>query len=97
MFHGGHDTFAMVVNFIDNLWEPTHVIVVIFEVHNTIGVAITNQVKVLLDVFGLLDKIIAYVKDEGSNLSILTLVLINVVTCSPLQLTIRFVGSFFCL
>ncbi len=97
MFHGGHDIFPMVVNFIDNLWEPTHVIVVIFEVHNTIGVAITNQVKVLLDVFGLLNKIIAYVKDEGSNLSTLTLALINVVTCFPFQLTIPFMESFFCL
>ncbi len=25
MFLGEHDTFAMVVNFINNLWEPTHV------------------------------------------------------------------------
>jgi hypothetical protein len=25
MSHGGHDTFAMVVSFINNLWEPTHV------------------------------------------------------------------------
>ncbi len=28
--------------------------------------------KVLLDSFGLLDKIIVYVKDEGSNLNTLT-------------------------
>jgi hypothetical protein len=75
MSHGGHDTFAMVVSFINNLWEPTHVIVGIFEVHNTIDVAITNQVKVLLDFFGLFDKVIAYVKDEESNLSTLTLAL----------------------
>jgi hypothetical protein len=54
--HGGHDSFAMVVNFINSLmliwlfnftiWEPTLVIVGIFEVHNTIGVAMANQVKV---------------------------------------------------
>jgi hypothetical protein len=25
MSHGGHDTFSMVVSFIDNLWEPTGV------------------------------------------------------------------------
>jgi hypothetical protein len=42
MFHGGHDTFAMVVNFIDNLWEPTHVRMGIFEVHNTTIVAMAN-------------------------------------------------------
>jgi len=42
MFCGGHDTFAMVVNFINNLWEPTHVIVGIFEVHNIIGATMAN-------------------------------------------------------
>jgi hypothetical protein len=42
MFHGGHDTFAMVVNFINNLWEPAHVTMGIFEVHNTVGVTTTN-------------------------------------------------------
>jgi hypothetical protein len=30
MFHGGYDIFAMVVNFINNLWEHAHVIVGIF-------------------------------------------------------------------
>jgi hypothetical protein len=54
-----------------------------------------NQIKVLLDSFGLLDKVIAYVKDEGSNLSTLTSALTSVVTCSPLQLTSSFVGSCF--
>jgi hypothetical protein len=42
MFHGGHDTFAMVVSFINKLWEPTHVIVGIFEVHNIIGATMVN-------------------------------------------------------
>jgi hypothetical protein len=97
MSHGWHDIFAMVISFINNLWEPTHIIMGIFEVHNTIGVAITNQVKVLLNFFSLLDKVIAYVKDERSNIRTLTLALINVVTCSPFQLTSPFVGSLFCL
>jgi len=66
--HGGHDSFTMVVNFINSLmliwlsnftiWKPTHVIVGIFEMHNTIGVAMENQVKVLLDSFDLHDKVI---------------------------------------
>jgi hypothetical protein len=38
-------------------------------------------------------QIIAYVKNQGSNLSTLTLALINVVTCSPFQWTSPFVGS----
>jgi hypothetical protein len=71
MFHGEHDTFAMVVNFINNLWEPMHVPMGIFEVHNTTSVAMANQVKVLSDFFGLLDKVIAYVKDKGSKFKLL--------------------------
>ncbi len=43
----------------------------IFEIHNIVGATMANQVKFLLDSFGLLDKIIAYVKDEGSNLNTL--------------------------
>jgi len=78
---GGHDTFAMVVSSINNLWEPTHVIMRIFEV------------KILLDFFGLLDKVIFY--DKGSNLSTLTLAMKSVVTYSPFQLTSPFVGSYF--
>lgn len=66
--HGGHDSFAMVVNYINSLmliwlfnftiWESTHVTIEIFEVHNTIGAAMANQVKVLLDSFELHDKVI---------------------------------------
>ncbi len=37
--------------------------------------------KILLDSFGLLDKIIAYVKNKGSNLNTLTNVLKYVVSC----------------
>lgn len=35
--------------------------------HNMANVAMENQVNVLLDSFSLLGKIIACVKDEGSN------------------------------
>jgi hypothetical protein len=42
MFHGEHDAFAMVVNFINNLWEPAHVPMGSFEVHNTTSVAMAN-------------------------------------------------------
>jgi hypothetical protein len=83
MFCGGHDTFAMVVSSMNNLWEPTHVIVRIFEVN------------VLLDSFGLLDKVITYVKDKGSNLSTLISTLTHVVTYFLLQLISPFVGSYF--
>jgi hypothetical protein len=54
-----------------------------------------NQVKILLDSFGLLDRVIAYVKDEGSNSKTLTSTLIYVVSYFSLWLTCPFVGSWF--
>jgi hypothetical protein len=38
-------------------------IVGVFEEQNIDGVAMANQVNILLDSFGLLNKVIAYVKD----------------------------------
>jgi hypothetical protein len=38
----GHDTFVMVVNFLNDYWEPSHVTMGIFEVQNTIGATMVN-------------------------------------------------------
>jgi hypothetical protein len=48
-----------------------------------------------LDLFGLFDKVIAYVKDKGSNLSTMTSTLTNVVTYSSFQLISLFMGLCF--
>ncbi len=51
---------------------------------NTIGETMANQVKIILDTFGLLGKDIAYVKNKNSNLNTSTNVLnSNVVSGSP--------------
>jgi len=42
----------------------------IFEMHNIASASMANQVKVLLDSFGLLDKVVAYVKSKGFAISI---------------------------
>jgi hypothetical protein len=80
----GHHTFVMVVSFLNDYWDPNHVTMGIFKVQNTAGVGMANQIKVLLESFSLLDKVIAYVKDKGSNLNTLTNALTNVVSYSPL-------------
>ncbi len=54
------------------------------EVHNIVGGDMTTQIKVLLNSFGLLNKFIAYVKDERSNLVTLTFSLKFVISCFPL-------------
>jgi hypothetical protein len=70
-------------------------IVRVFEMQNITSATIANQVKLLLDSLGLLNKFITYVKDIGSNLNTLTNVLKFKVSCSPLQLFTPFVGSCF--
>jgi hypothetical protein len=42
MSRGGHDIFTMVVSFINKFWEPTHVIMKFFEVHNTTCAIMAN-------------------------------------------------------
>jgi hypothetical protein len=48
-----------------------------------------------LDSFGLLDKVIAYVKNEGFNLNILISTLTYIVSYFAFQLACQFVGSSF--
>ncbi len=48
MFQIGFDTFALVVNYINKKWQPCHIIVGLFEVHETTRVAMVIQLKALL-------------------------------------------------
>lgn len=94
MSNVGYNKFDMVVTFINNYWDPTHVIVGVIEMQNIRNVAMENEVKILFHSFDLVDKTIAYVKDEGLNLNTLTNALKSIVSCCPLQLLAPFVGSF---
>jgi hypothetical protein len=47
-----------------------------------------TQVKDLLSLYNLLDKVMAYIKDEGSNLTILIRKLYSIITCAQLALSI---------
>jgi len=42
MIHEGFNAFVIIVSFIDASWEPYHVTIGIFEVHNIASVAMTN-------------------------------------------------------
>jgi hypothetical protein len=48
MSQGGFNMFALVVNYINKKWEPCHVTMTIFEVHETSRVAMAIQLKDLL-------------------------------------------------
>jgi hypothetical protein len=50
------------------------------------GQTITNNLTKLFDQYGLKNKIISYVKDEGSNLNIMIIALKFVIKCEVLGL-----------
>jgi len=69
------------------IWlETKHVTLGLFEVVETTRQALAKNPIKFLDAYGLRNKIITYVKDEGSNLYTLTNVLKFVVKCEILGL-----------
>jgi len=53
----------------------------LFETTKTIGQTLVNNLTKLLDQYGLRNKNIAYVNDEGSNLNTMTIALKFVMKC----------------
>ncbi len=79
-------SFALVVNYINKKSKPCHIIVGIFEVHEALRATMVIQSKDLFAHYDLLDKVIAYVKDEGANLNTFTITLSSIMSCVPLLL-----------
>jgi hypothetical protein len=62
------EIFAMIVNFLSTNWEPNHITIGLFEANDMNGAIMVVKFKHVLDKFALMHKIVAYVKDKGSNL-----------------------------
>jgi hypothetical protein len=75
MSKGGVDTFVLIILFLNHNWKLGHVTIDLFET-KTFRVAMAIQVNEVLATYGLNVKILAYVKDEGNNIS----TMISVVT-----------------
>ncbi len=75
--------------------ESKHVTVGLFEAKSDIGINIGNQLQVLLEKYKLINKIICYVKNEGTNLLILTNVLKQIVNYEKLEMFAPFEGVCF--
>jgi len=75
------DIFALIINFIDDQWIPYHVIIALFKAKNTSSVILAIKMKTLLLDFNFTNKIIAYVKDQRKDLSILIAILTSIVSC----------------
>jgi hypothetical protein len=74
----------VVVNFIFNDWEAKHVTIGLFEAIDINGIAMVFKLQKLLDRFVLIEKTIAYVKNERSNLQTCASALNFVVSCNSL-------------
>jgi hypothetical protein len=86
MSKGAHDVFILVIYFLGSNWKPKHVTLGFFEAVKTTREALAKNLIELFNAYGLRNKIITYVKDEGSNLNILTNALKFVVKCENLVL-----------
>jgi hypothetical protein len=62
------------------MWVHGHVIVGLFNATSTFGVAMTTHVNDLLSLYNLLEKLIAYVKDKGDNMSTLAQALTSIIS-----------------
>jgi hypothetical protein len=95
MFKGAHDIFSNVINFLGFYQQPTHVIIGLFEATKIINQALATNLIKLFDQYGLRKKLIAYVKDEGSNIITMIIALKSIVKCEVLNLDESLQGTFF--
>jgi len=75
------DRFVLVVNYIDEKWERCHIIINIFQVHETSKDNKVIQIKDLFSCYKFCDNEITYVKDENVNLNTFTFSLKNIMSC----------------
>lgn len=90
----GVDIFVLIIHLLDHDWESGHVIIDLFEIIKTSGTAMAIQMNEVLATYGFNLKILEYVKDEGNNLSTMTIALIFIVSCKVLGLTTPFIRSY---
>jgi len=95
MSKGVHDIFAFVINLLGSDWQPKQVTIDFFEATKITGQKLVNNLTNFFDQYGFKNNIIAYVKDEGSNLNTMTIVLKYVVKYEVFGLYENFQGSCF--
>jgi len=89
------DTFALVINFVNESWNPIHVIMGLFEVDETIGKSMVAWFKSSRSKFGLMHHVIRFMKDEGNNLSTMATALCFIIICQPLTFNHVYEGAYF--
>ncbi len=80
------NTFSLVINYLNIFWNLTHVSVGLFDIHETTWFSMVDRLCTLLEKFDLMYYAIAFVKNQGSNLLLMTTTLHSIVDCQPLKL-----------
>jgi hypothetical protein len=90
------DVFALVAHFVDPAtWEVRHLCLGMIKADQTDGRSLAGQVTECLEKHELRDKVVAYVKDQGSNLNTCTDSLCSSLTTHPMGLQKPLEGSCF--
>jgi hypothetical protein len=89
------DIFTLVINFLNDTWVPMHITMGLFEMNETIKQSMATQLWYLLEKFGLLHWMIVFVKDEGTNLTIMRVVLHSIIDYEPLKILKVYEGTCF--
>jgi hypothetical protein len=76
-----HDIFALVIIVLGVDWQPKHIIIGLIHTSETTRQVLARNLITLLDEYGYLKNIVAYVKDEGENFNVLAMALKFVVSC----------------
>jgi hypothetical protein len=95
MSKSGIDTFALVINYLDEVSTPMHGTIGVFEVPETTGNSMTFQLQTLLENFGLIHHVIAFVKDECNNLGSIVTTLRSFINFELLKLLWVYEGTCF--
>jgi hypothetical protein len=92
MLRKGFDTFALVVNYIDKKWKMCHIIINIFQVHETLKDNKVIQITNLFSCYNFYENEITYVKDKNIKLNTFTIALKNM-SCVLLMILQSYVAS----
>ncbi len=81
MFKSDMDTFALIINYLNDFCTPMHATIDLFEVHET-----TKLSMALFEKYELMHYVIVFVKDEGNNLMFMATSLHSIIDCHTLKL-----------
>jgi len=93
MSKAAYNVFALMINFLNSNWQPKHVIINLFEATKILRQTFGQKFDKIVGQVWFFFKIIAYVKDEGSNLNSMIIVLKSIVSCESFKLEETFQGT----